>query len=397
MSQKQDLTTQCPTEPVTASPALPLPLPRCPESQRLGVIGVGTVGANLARLALARGVHVGLLDKSDEAVESVIHTLSGSVRHQVITMTSVKQVAAQCRYGLVLALPSACADASCGGYDLGNIRAVLRELAFEVKAHPQVSTTTGYPSPLFICSTLTPGTTQELQGEFPCLRLNHLPEFLSAATATVDLLEPAHVDVLVGVPSGTPASVGERARSLVGRCLSAPHQRVTVLSATEAECTKLFCNTFYATKVQLFNEYYSICQQQGVSFSRVRDSMVRQGWIHPMHTQVPGPNGQFGFGGHCLPKDLKALVGWSRERGGGAGGNTGGAGGNTGDGGGNTGDGGGNTGDGGGGASSHRHSESILEAALNAHLGPTSGSDVGPGVCLLHHTNTESTEDTPPC
>ena len=30
--------------------------------------------------------------------------------------------------------------------------------------------------------------------------------------------------------------------------------------------------------------------------------------IGQSHYQVPGPDGKLGFGGHCLPKDLSALI-----------------------------------------------------------------------------------------
>ena len=35
--------------------------------------------------------------------------------------------------------------------------------------------------------------------------------------------------------------------------------------------------------------------------------MIKNGWINNMHTQVPGPDGQLGFGGACFPKDTRAL------------------------------------------------------------------------------------------
>ena len=36
--------------------------------------------------------------------------------------------------------------------------------------------------------------------------------------------------------------------------------------------------------------------------------MLSNGWINPMHTQVPGQDGQLSFGGKCFPKDIKALL-----------------------------------------------------------------------------------------
>ena len=70
---------------------------------------------------------------------------------------------------------------------------------------------------------------------------------------------------------------------------------------------KIFCNSFYASKIQLFNEYYMLCQQNGSDYNRIRDLMLKNEWINEMHTQVPGPDGKLGYGGACFPKDTNAL------------------------------------------------------------------------------------------
>ncbi len=38
------------------------------------------------------------------------------------------------------------------------------------------------------------------------------------------------------------------------------------------------------------------------------DLMLKNNWINPMHTKVPGNDGQLSYGGKCFPKDTKALV-----------------------------------------------------------------------------------------
>ena len=36
--------------------------------------------------------------------------------------------------------------------------------------------------------------------------------------------------------------------------------------------------------------------------------MLKNGWINPMHTNVPGPDGKLSYGGFCFPKDTNALL-----------------------------------------------------------------------------------------
>ena len=57
----------------------------------------------------------------------------------------------------------------------------------------------------------------------------------------------------------------------------------------------------------LFNEYYLLCQKNGSDFEKIKSLMLKNNWINPMHTNIPGPDGSLGFGGACFPKDTKAL------------------------------------------------------------------------------------------
>ena len=71
---------------------------------------------------------------------------------------------------------------------------------------------------------------------------------------------------------------------------------------------KYVSNSFLASKVALFNEYYDLCQQANLPFETVRKYVLLDKRVSPSHTSVPGENGAFGFGGHCFPKYTAALT-----------------------------------------------------------------------------------------
>jgi UDPglucose 6-dehydrogenase len=71
---------------------------------------------------------------------------------------------------------------------------------------------------------------------------------------------------------------------------------------------KYFCNCFFAAKVSLMNEFRQIADISGVDWDVALNGLLSSGWVNPMHTMVPGPDGDFGFGGKCFPKDINAMI-----------------------------------------------------------------------------------------
>jgi UDPglucose 6-dehydrogenase len=56
------------------------------------------------------------------------------------------------------------------------------------------------------------------------------------------------------------------------------------------------------------NEFFALAKSLGVNWERTIEALTLDKRIGADHTQVPGPDGYFGWGGHCLPKDTSALI-----------------------------------------------------------------------------------------
>lgn len=81
------------------------------------------------------------------------------------------------------------------------------------------------------------------------------------------------------------------------------------MTAVEAIITKLAANAALAAKVITFNAIYGVCEDYGADFEAVRFPIGQDKRIGHGHTIAPSPDDQLlGFGGHCLPKDIKALA-----------------------------------------------------------------------------------------
>jgi UDPglucose 6-dehydrogenase len=164
-------------------------------------------------------------------------------------------------------------------------------------------------------STVPIGTTRRLAETYGLPNLVHSPEFLTARTAAVDAMTPTRN--IVGIPNGGPSHdqfdvASERnkgAQSLVGLYERRfPGVEIIPMSSDESEAVKLFQNGFFAVKIAYFNEIRWLADKFGLNKELVTAGLLSDGRIAHAHTKVPGPDGKFGFGGACLPKDLASLV-----------------------------------------------------------------------------------------
>ena len=55
-----------------------------------------------------------------------------------------------------------------------------------------------------------------------------------------------------------------------------------------------------------------MCEKLGLDFERVKDMVLADSRIAKSHTDCPGHSG-FGVSGSCLPKDLQAMINFSKD------------------------------------------------------------------------------------
>ena len=56
------------------------------------------------------------------------------------------------------------------------------------------------------------------------------------------------------------------------------------------------------------NELYQLASATGLDYNKIVTMIKSDERIGRSHMQVPGPDGSFGFGGACFPKDTAALL-----------------------------------------------------------------------------------------
>tara|TARA_R110000824_G_scaffold326108_1_gene513076 strand:+ start:1650 stop:2528 length:879 start_codon:yes stop_codon:yes gene_type:complete len=158
-----------------------------------------------------------------------------------------------------------------------------------------------YQPVILIRSTVTPGTTRKIQGEYPRMNIVFNPEFLTERSAKFDFINQSRF--IVGGSWGNTIKVEHLYKWRFGESIS-----VITTNYETAELIKYMNNCFFATKVSFLNEMYQIAEKCGADWDMAVEGFVRDGRIGHSHMNVPGPDGKFGFGGSCFPKDIQAMI-----------------------------------------------------------------------------------------
>ena len=250
---------------------------------KLGIIGGGTVGRATARAFIE---HVDEVRVYDVVKERATHSLDDVLACDLVMVclpTPQRPDSLECDAGVVEDF-------------LGGV------------AGPQCRTAN-----LVIRSTVPVGFTRTMRHRYNLPNLAHSPEFLTARVAVTDAQLPARN--IIGVPDGGkgkgPLFSGDNGAAQRLNVLY--HQRFpgvpcVLCTSDESEAAKLFQNAFFATKIAFWNECRALSDALGLNWDVVLQAVLLDGRISHSHTSVPGPDGKYGFGGACLPKDLANLI-----------------------------------------------------------------------------------------
>ena len=156
-------------------------------------------------------------------------------------------------------------------------------------------------------STVTPGFTEKLNSSYKNIQTIFNPEFLTERNSVDDYKNQNRI--ILGGPRPATTII----KNIFSKAF--PNSIIIKTGSKHAEMIKYFTNSFLATKVSFANEMYDLCSKLDLDFDKIVEYSLYDKRIGNSHLNVPGPDGDFGFGGHCFPKDLSAIIYLTNELG----------------------------------------------------------------------------------
>ena len=282
---------------------------------KIAVIGLGFVGLTLSSVLASRGITTIGIDSDRKKCSKIAKgiptffepnlekTLKKALKKKLIITNKLYSINNCDFIFITVGTP----QKKNGEIDLSFIKIVVRnvgKLIFKNKKKPII----------LIKSTVIPGTMKNVV--LPILERNSKkkagkdfglisnPEFLQESRAIRDTIKP-HVVVLGGYKT----KFMRKTEKFFSRFN--PNVPIIITNHQTAEMIKYANNSFLATKISFINQIANICQ--GIPDTNIDDVANTIG----LDPRIGNPflNAGPGYGGSCLPKDIKAIINLSSKLG----------------------------------------------------------------------------------
>lgn len=259
------------------------------------IAGAGYVGLSLAAM-LAVKHNVKLVEINAEKVKLLNNKISPIADEYIekflttkdlnLVVTTNPQVAMIDAEVIIIATPTNY-DPKTNYFNVDSVNAVIKEAIINA---PNAQ--------IVIKSTLPVGFTANALKQFNTQNIHFSPEFLREGKALYDNLHPSRI--IIGTHN---LEFGKKFIDLLACSSEEESIEHLIVSPTEAECIKLFANTYLAMRVAYFNELDTFAMTKGLDTANIIKGVCMDPRIGDYYN-----NPSFGYGGYCLPKDTKQLL-----------------------------------------------------------------------------------------
>lgn len=262
---------------------------------KICIIGAGYVGLSLAIL-LAQKNSVRVLEIDTEKIQKINSRVSPILDREISHFLSHKTLDLIASANIYDSLLNAeiVIIATPTNFDTANNTFDVSSVLVSIKNVLEVSPN----AEIFIKSTIPIGFTESVSKELNIQNLHFSPEFLREGKALYDNLHPSRI--IVGTKNN---AAGMTFANLLKEASDENQTPILITAPTEAECIKLFSNSYLALRVAFFNELDTFAAKQNLNTKSIIEGVCLDPRIGNFYN-----NPSFGYGGYCLPKDTKQLL-----------------------------------------------------------------------------------------